>query len=186
MGPNAVVFNTPAPQHMLPHSDIVMENRPQKMATSSDVYALIPNARPRENEFGIAPLYSVPLVSRNPLTCRHQAGRKVSDEKEFSGLAEQRLQSPIIGIGGNPSVNGRLQQTIICRQSNPAKQKRPAMYDGKFCCKYYLVQFDIIAQLNGWDEITRAMELATSLNGRTRSVLTDIDPQLSTACKGLG
>ena len=60
------------------------------------------------------------------------------------------------------------------------------MYDGKSSCKYYLVQYDMIAQLNGWDEITRAMELATSLNGITRSVLTDIDPQLSTACKGLG
>jgi len=35
----------------------------------------------------------------------------------------------------------------------------------------------MIAQLNGWDEITQAMELATSLNGTARSVLTDIYPQ---------
>ena len=35
----------------------------------------------------------------------------------------------------------------------------------------------MIAQLNGWDEITQAMELATSLNCAARSVLTDIDAQ---------
>jgi len=54
-------------------------------------------------------------------------------------------------------------------------QKRPAMYDGKSSCKDYLVQFDIIVQLKRWDENTQAMELATSLNGAARSVLTDIE-----------
>jgi len=62
------------------------------------------------------------------------------------------------------------------------------VYDGKFSCKDYLVQFETIAQLKDWDEITQAMELANCLNGTVRRVLTIIDsPQwsrLSAACKG--
>ena len=55
--------------------------------------------------------------------------------------------------------------------------KKVAKYDGKSCWSDYLVQFNIAAKLNGWDDSQRAMELATSLDGSARSVLADLTPE---------
>ena len=55
------------------------------------------------------------------------------------------------------------------------KAKRIVAYDGKSSCQDYLVQFDLVAEMNDWNGVARAMELATSLSGVARSVLSDID-----------
>ena len=55
------------------------------------------------------------------------------------------------------------------------KAKRIVAYDGKSSCQDYLVQFDLVAEMNDWNGVTRTMELATSLSGVARSVLSDID-----------
>ena len=57
------------------------------------------------------------------------------------------------------------------------KQKRPTRYDGKTGCRDYLVQFDLVAALNMWDDHTKVMELATSLEGAALSVLADLSPE---------
>ena len=38
------------------------------------------------------------------------------------------------------------------------------------------MQFDMIAALNGWDDHTKALELATSLTGDALAILTDLEP----------
>ena len=38
------------------------------------------------------------------------------------------------------------------------------------------MQFEIASKLNGWSEETKAMELATSLSGTARAVLSDLKP----------
>ncbi len=53
--------------------------------------------------------------------------------------------------------------------------KRPSVYDGRSSCKDYLVQFEMVARLNGWDESMMAMELATNITGDARAVLADLD-----------
>ena len=57
------------------------------------------------------------------------------------------------------------------------KPKRPATYDGKTSCRDYLVQFEMIAELNRWDDPTRALELATSLRGLAQAILSDLGPE---------
>ena len=53
--------------------------------------------------------------------------------------------------------------------------KKPAEYDGKTSFRDYLSQFELISDLNGWSEATRALELATSLRGPAQSILSDLD-----------
>ena len=60
------------------------------------------------------------------------------------------------------------------RELAMVKPKRPASYDGKTSCRDYLVQFEMIADLNGWNAPTRALELATSLRGQAQAILSDL------------
>ena len=54
------------------------------------------------------------------------------------------------------------------------KPKRMPNYDGKSSWSDYLVQFEIAAEMNRWSSKQKAMELATSLVGQTRGVLSDL------------
>ena len=51
----------------------------------------------------------------------------------------------------------------------------PSPYDGKRSWDDYQVQFELIAELNGWNASTMATYLATSLSGCAQAVLTDLD-----------
>ena len=63
------------------------------------------------------------------------------------------------------------------RVDSVIKPKRPATYDGKSSCRDYLVQFEMIAELNRWDAPTRDLELATSLRGLALAILSDLGPK---------
>ena len=56
------------------------------------------------------------------------------------------------------------------------RPKKVAKYDGKTSWADYLVQFNIAARLNSWDDSQKAMELATSLEGNARAILADLSP----------
>ena len=51
----------------------------------------------------------------------------------------------------------------------------PSPYDGKTSWDDYQVQFELIAELNGWNTSTMAIYLAASLSGCAQAVLTDLD-----------
>ena len=53
--------------------------------------------------------------------------------------------------------------------------KSPAPFDGKTAWDDYRVQFELIADLNGWDEATKAIYLAASLQGSAQAILADLD-----------
>ena len=52
---------------------------------------------------------------------------------------------------------------------------RPTHYDGSSSWNDYHAQFDIVAELNGWETRTRAIYLAASLQGPARATLGDLD-----------
>ena len=58
--------------------------------------------------------------------------------------------------------------------AGPRKPKKITSYDGKTSWSDYLVQFEIAADLNKWSKEEKAMELATSLTGSARAVLSDL------------
>jgi hypothetical protein len=61
--------------------------------------------------------------------------------------------------------------------SNGPRYRKPATYDGTTEWRDYLVQFEMVAELNRWDERTKALELATNLRGTAQGVLSDLRPE---------
>ncbi|KAL9964426.1 hypothetical protein ACROYT_G028068 [Oculina patagonica] len=51
----------------------------------------------------------------------------------------------------------------------------PSLFDGKSSWEDYQVQFELIAELNGWDTSVMAIFLAASLSGSAQAVLSDLD-----------
>ena len=92
-------------------------------------------------------------------------------------LGGQSVQSTV--TGGQDNTEGGISSAVGGRpgKSQRSQPKKVAKYDGKSSWADYLVQFDIAAQLNDWDESQKAMELATSLDGAARGVLADVTPQ---------
>ena len=67
--------------------------------------------------------------------------------------------------------------SVSSQQVTRRKDKKAATYDGKSSWKDYHVQFEMVASLNGWDEDTKALELATSLRESAQGILTDLEPE---------
>ena len=58
-----------------------------------------------------------------------------------------------------------------------ALKMKPPIFDGTSRSSWpeYLIQFDLVAELNAWNERSKALYLASSLRGVARSILLDID-----------
>ena len=61
----------------------------------------------------------------------------------------------------------------------------PSSYDGKTSWDDYQLQFELIAESNGWNVFTMAIYLATSLSGCAQAVLTDLNANLRRNYKAL-
>ena len=74
----------------------------------------------------------------------------------------------------NPVISSHHSGSNVQRRS---QNKKVGKYDDKSSWADYLVQFDIAALLNDWDESQIAIELATSCDGAARGVLADVIPE---------
>ena len=79
------------------------------------------------------------------------------------------------GSINNPSPSSPRTELRTSTVGASAKQKKPAYYNGKGSWLDYLVQFELIAEINRWDASTKALELATSLRDSAQGVLADLD-----------
>ena len=59
-------------------------------------------------------------------------------------------------------------------QEHEKPKVRPTTFDGKAAWEDYLAQFEIVAEINHWNEATKATYLAVSLSGPAREVLGDL------------
>jgi hypothetical protein len=94
------------------------------------------------------------------------------------GNGQGRCSSPEPQINTNNTNFENLNRSDMVRNRlNSNKNKKPAIFDGTNW-EDYLVQFELGATINHWDETKKAFELATSLRGRAQSVLTDLRPEM--------
>ena len=102
------------------------------------------------------------LAIREDWTCWEEMRRD-----PFTGLSWGDLYLPQVGHGYEPRRNSR-------------KDRKPAAapYDGKFDWQNYIFQFEMIAEVNRWDSLTKALELAVCLRGTAAGVLTELGPEL--------
>ena len=78
-----------------------------------------------------------------------------------------------ISSSSNKSSNRDVDDT-----SSPQGAKmKPQFYDGSEDLEDYLSQFEILAELNGWNYNTRSLYLASSLKGDARSMLSELSPK---------
>ncbi|KAJ8026789.1 hypothetical protein HOLleu_31728 [Holothuria leucospilota] len=52
---------------------------------------------------------------------------------------------------------------------------QPPQFDGLTNWDDYLVQFELISELNGWSPDTKALYLAAGLKGQARAILSKLD-----------
>ena len=101
-----------------------------------------------------------------------------------SPVADDLYASPTNSVARTPSPG--MASSVSSRTTRRRrKQKKVANYDGKTSWEDYYVQFQLVAALNGWDEETKALELATSLRGTAQSILADLDPDKRTDYQSL-
>ncbi|CAG2194049.1 unnamed protein product [Mytilus edulis] len=65
-------------------------------------------------------------------------------------------------------------------QNTNCYKKKPVLYDGETNWEDYLVHFELIAAINKWSDLEKALELATSLRGTAQSILTNLRPEMRT------
>ena len=63
---------------------------------------------------------------------------------------------------------------VNCKNNRNISMK-PQLYDGDDDLNEYLAQFEILAEINNWDYITKSLYLAGSLKGGARALLNELD-----------
>ena len=123
------------------------------------------------------------------------------DPTVSSETGAEYLQTSVTGRAGvsNPTLPSRApclqpsklepspapygpQGTQECRnpvaQTQPDKPKiRPATFSGNTSWDDYLAQFELVAEINRWDDSMKATYLAVSLTGPAQAVLGDLQPK---------
>ena len=78
----------------------------------------------------------------------------------------RNMQVPISVGGGN--VPSQSNSQIMHNKVKPQK------YDGSEDFGDYLTQFNLLSELNGWNQVTKSLNLAGALSGNARALLTEL------------
>ena len=95
-------------------------------------------------------------------------------------LGRERSLSPQRGVSENYSDFRIASSAPVNYRNNRSHESyiKVAVYDGKTSWKDYLVQFELAAQANGWNNATRAIRLACNLRGSAQALLSDLTPEI--------
>ncbi|CAG2196578.1 unnamed protein product [Mytilus edulis] len=113
---------------------------------------------------------------------------KITDEEQLTRLRKTVVDSADQEYDSSRNLNRnnfdvRLNTINLVTKSqvndqDNVKAKRPPLYDGISSWQDHLVQFEMIALKNNWSESTKAYEIATSLKGDVRGIVTDLEPEM--------
>lgn len=89
------------------------------------------------------------------------------DTMTFPGDRNTNVGNEFQRDTSRPEMNYRDANPIFRRNEDvyKVKQKKPPTFDGSTSWQDFLVQFEMIAYANKWDDGQKAYELATSLRG---------------------
>ncbi|KAL3841725.1 hypothetical protein ACJMK2_019831 [Sinanodonta woodiana] len=110
------------------------------------------------------------------------------DSSRFTGYRHEQNSSSCENVNSNFQNNLRQPSKevrgVVSRQRTEDEAnipvvhyhrgRQPAIYDGTSSWRDYHVHFEMISQLNWWDDKSKALELAVSLRGNAQSVLSDL------------
>ncbi len=95
-------------------------------------------------------------------------GPAPGDQLDGTPIPDRRWERPQAAYGSP----GTLNRSGEGRRGAP---KKAATYDGKTSFGDYRVQFELVAELNGWTADEMGLELATNLRGTAQAVLSDLE-----------
>lgn len=117
-------------------------------------------------------------------------------EQMFNRFEQNEQNRPILGRGqhstprSNKCWSNSVNNDADCNNSHAASivqnstgtrekveincKVKPQLYDGSDDLEEYLTQFNLLAELNNWNTKTKALFLASSLNGVARAILNEI------------
>ncbi|CAG2188291.1 unnamed protein product [Mytilus edulis] len=110
-----------------------------------------------------------------PLTSRGRFRVKVNRTDHEHRTDEITSKFNYSGIINKPNFE---RDCDINLQNTNCYKKKPVLYDGETNWEDYLVQFELIAAINKWSDLEKALELATSLRGSAQSILTNLRPEM--------
>ena len=116
------------------------------------------------------------------ITDKHAENDKISDKQK-----QQNIDSNILldkNMHSNISYNNVELDGFPVPGSGPNKcpskgnvTMKPQLYDGEEDLNEYLAQFEILAEINGWNYETKSLYLAGSLKGGARALLNELDKE---------
>ncbi|KAK3895061.1 hypothetical protein Pcinc_001229 [Petrolisthes cinctipes] len=94
-------------------------------------------------------------------------------EGSITRLNHQRIGALSPGLNYDAPAFGPQSSEPYGNSGGPIKRK-PQEFDGKDSWETYRVQFELLANQNGWDDRQRAVQLATSLKGASMEILVQL------------
>ena len=128
--------------------------------------------------YGTPPIRSTSVPSN--LQSRTQIIRGSSDESDrYTGM-DRSISPHRYGANNFPNFSSTSPAPVNTNHRYRSNEPsiKVAVYDGKSSWKDYLVQFELAAQENGWNQHTRAIRLACSLRGSAQALLSDLTPEI--------
>ena len=77
-------------------------------------------------------------------------------------------------------VNHNVHKLPLNGKTNTTPKIKPQLFDGNIDIDEYLTQFNIVAEINGWNNHEKALYLASSLSGVARSLLSELENEQRT------
>lgn len=103
-----------------------------------------------------------------------EAEREIEAERERL-LREVERERHRFGGGPRRNLEDPFDRDLLHVRRIEKPKVFPAMYDGKTNWTDYEVHFSMVAEINGWDDWSKAVFLASSLRGSAQGVLSDLD-----------
>lgn len=107
-----------------------------------------------------------------------------NNEDQYQQHQEDNRYQPQRGIeqtdrrstpGRQPNQTNRMPARLPL---NPNQMRvKPPVFDGTTTWSNYLTQFELVAEMNDWNQHQKALNLATSLRGEAQSILGDLDAE---------
>lgn len=114
----------------------------------------------------------------------HGDGQGTAENEAQTQTSVANVQTTLHGILNTlaqiRTIHGTAQAVEPCQMVDQNRtvehNLKPQIYDGTTSWSDYLIQFELVAELNRWDDVTKALYLATSLRSVAQSILEDLDP----------
>ena len=131
--------------------------------------------------YGPPPIRSASVSSHFPNRMQINRDSNEVNDRYAVPFGRERSLSPHHYVSENyPNFPMASSAPVSVNYHNRSREPyiKVAVYDGKTSWKDYLVQFELAAQENRWNEHTRAIRLACSLRGSAQALLSDLTPKI--------